>query len=181
VKRCILLKNLVGAGIALALLTCGAAQAQDLTKLGPFEVQAKPASQETPRAPIRSRRGQGLVFDLDGCSPKGDDLICNVTVTSEGRDRWLSVSLGSRAWNVDGEEYGPGEVIVANSRSQSNCARKQLLENVPTLLSMTFSRFSDDSEVERLSLVWAESEHCWGDWQTVDFEKIVITGRSPGD
>jgi hypothetical protein len=140
----------------------------------------KPASQKSAgkssRAPVRNRRDQGVIFDLDGCSLSGDDLTCNITLTSEGRDRWFSISFDSRAWNASGEEYGPGDVTVANSKSRSGCAVKQVLKNVPTLLTMTFPQFGDDSDVERLRLVWNERDDCWGNGgRPVDFEKIAVS------
>ncbi|HKI04659.1 MAG TPA: hypothetical protein VKK31_21950 [Thermoanaerobaculia bacterium] len=147
---------------------------------GEDEVQAKPASQKSgksSRAPVRSRSDQGMSFDLDGCSLSGDSLTCAVTVTSEGRDRWLSVSFGSRAWNDTGDEYGPTDMMIANSQwTQRDCAPKQVLKNVPTRVSMTFPNFGDSSDVERLRLYWTESNGCcYQCYRPVDFEKIAVS------
>ncbi len=142
------------------------------------EEQANPASQRSAgkpsRAPVRSRSDQGMVFELDGCSLSGDALTCSVDVTSESRDRLLAVSFNSRAWNDAGEEYGPADMTIANSRwSNDDCAVKQVLKNVPTRLSVTFPQFGDGSDVERLRLLWTENEYCHRA-RPVDFDKIPV-------
>jgi FlgO protein len=144
------------------------------------EGQAKPASQKSTgkssRGPVRSRSDQGMLFDLDECSLSGDALTCSVNVTSQGRDRWLAVSFGSRAWNEAGNEYSPSDMTIANSQwSKDNCAAKQVLKNVPTRLSVTFYQFGDNSDVERLRLFWSEDNNCWGEnWRPIDFEKVAV-------
>src|SRR5947209_11146996 len=50
--------------------------------------QPTAASKASSRPPTRSRVDQGITFDLDGCSLNGEALSCDVTVTSENRDRW---------------------------------------------------------------------------------------------
>lgn len=127
--------------------------------------------------PVRSRRDQGVVFDLEGCTLSGDDLSCAVTLTSEGRDRWLVISFDSRAWNEAGDEYTPTDATIANSSFQSgrNCPVKQILKNVPTHFSMTFPHFGEAASVERLRLFWEENDDCWGSRsRAVDFEKIDL-------
>jgi hypothetical protein len=130
--------------------------------------------------PMRSRRDQGVDFDLDGCSLSGDSLTCAVTVTSGGRDRWLAVSFRSRAWNTTGDEYDPGDVTIANLSRERDCAPKQILKDVPTHMAVTFPKFgSDNSMVERFRIYWEESEYCpYGDWRPVEFEKIAISEGS---
>jgi hypothetical protein len=146
---------------------------------GSSEVQ-QATGKTNSRPPARSRVDQGVTFDLDSCSLNGEALSCDVTVTSENRDRWVSVGFGSRAWNVAGDEHGPEEVTIANSTSQQNCAAKQILKNVPTHLSLTFPQFGDDASlVERLRLAWGEDKDCWNhQWRSVDFEKIELTAGS---
>ncbi len=81
----------------------GAASAEDDSEA---ETPVRAASAKTaPRAPTRSRRDQGFLFELDGCSLSGDAMTCALTVTSEGRDRWLIIGRESRAWNEAGEEF----------------------------------------------------------------------------
>ncbi len=139
--------------------------------------QPTAASKASLRQPARSRVDQGVTFDLDGCSLNGEALSCDVTVTSENRDRWISVGFESRAWNGAGDEHGPEEVTIANSSSQQGCAAKQILKNVPTHLSLTFPHFGDDAAMaERLRLAWAESNRCCCyQWRTVDFERVELT------
>ena len=127
------------------------------------------------KSPPRTRRDQGVLFALDGCSLSGDELTCSITATSD-RDRWFALSLESRAWNRSGEEYGPREVTIANSRSERSCAVKQILRDVPTHLSLTFPQFGDEAtNVERIRLAWKEGDDCYSGFRPVDFEKIALS------
>lgn len=152
-------------------ITAAAAQDEEETE----QASARPAKAKS-RPPARSRNDQGVLFELDGCSVSGGALTCAVTATSD-RDRWLAVTLESRAWNESGEEFTAAEAKIANTRSQRWCAAKQLLKGVPTALSVTFPQFGDEEwTVERLRLSWYESEHCsYHEWRPVDFEKIALS------
>jgi hypothetical protein len=128
------------------------------------------------KRPARNFRDQGVDFELEGCSLSRDALTCAVTVTSEGRDRWLAITHKSRAWNGAGDEYEPGGITVANL-SKTDCAAKQILKDVPTRMTMTFPSFgADASMVERFRLYWAEDNNCYsGGWRSVEFAKISIS------
>jgi hypothetical protein len=143
---------------------------------GGKEGKGKPGSGGS-HVPVRSRHDQGVAFDLQGCSLSGDALTCAVMVTSEGHDRSLSVGFTSRAWNTDGEEFGPDDVTIANLSKKDSCIEKQILKDVPTRMSLTFPKFgADDSQVERLRLQWGESDNCWNArWRPVEFEKIAVS------
>lgn len=142
---------------------------------------AQPAApaQKASRGPARTRRDLGVTFDMEGCSSEGGGLTCEMTVTSE-RDRWISVTFNSRAWSESGDEYGPGEIMIANSRSSRYCAAKQVLKNVPTRLSLSFPSFGGDTDfVERLRVQWAEqNDCCCYDSRPIDFEKIALSEYS---
>lgn len=142
----------------------------------------KPAG-KTPRPPARTIRDQGVLFELDGCSLSAGELMCEVTVTST-RDRWFLVSFDSRTWNDTGDEFSPSDLEIANLQAQKNrddCGIKQILKNVPTPVTLTFSQFGDDaSAVERFRLFWSEIEEggrktCYKDWRSVEFEKIALS------
>jgi hypothetical protein len=136
------------------------------------EAPVKKAS--TKKAPPRSRRDQGFLFDLHECSLSGDSLTCTLSVTSEGRDRWIAVGTGSRAWNETGEEFPPSDLAISNTQARG-CVTKTLLKDVPTNLTLTFPDFAtDDSIVERLRVYWAESNSCYDQYRPVDFEKIAV-------
>ncbi len=149
-------------------------------EVGIASAQGSPASsgavgpaKNVPRPPARSRRDQGLLFELNGCSLSGDDVTCAMTITSEGRDRTVVVGVKTRAWNEVGEEFATSVVTIANSRDD-NCIRKELLRDVPTVVSATFSRFGGSSPtVERFRMAWHE-DSCYGE-RFVDFEKIAIS------
>ena len=138
--------------------------------------ESSPRKTEISKGPSRSRHDQGVLFELDGCSSSGDSLTCSVTVTSEGRDRWLAIGFESRAWNGLGDEFEPNDVVISNSSFRPDCAAKQILKNVPTNLSLTFPQFGDASTVERLRLFWKEDDACWSHLRPVDFEKIALSG-----
>jgi hypothetical protein len=127
------------------------------------------------KSPVRTRRDQGVIFALDGCSLSGDALTCSVTVTSD-RDRTIAISFESRSWNTAGAAYEPDEVAIANSRSQDSCAVKEVLKNVPTNVSMIFPTFGgEESMVERLRLYWIEYRYCLNTMRPIDFEKIALS------
>jgi hypothetical protein len=136
---------------------------------------AKSPAGNSPQTPSRVRRDQGVIFELDGCSRSGDTLTCGLMVTSEGRDRNLHISFNSRTWNEAGDEYGPGDVTIANSSGTYGCPAKVILKNVPTHVSLAFPQFGGDaSRVERLRLVWTDQEYCNG-VRALDFEKIEVS------
>jgi hypothetical protein len=151
----------------------GTASAEDDSET---ETPVKAASAKTsPRAPTRSRRDQGFLFDLDGCSMSGDAMTCAVTVTSEGHDRWLIIGSESRAWNEAGEEFKANALMISNTQSDEYCMKKQILRDVPTSLAVTFPEFgSDGSIVERFRLAWNERDSCYG-LRSADFEKIALS------
>lgn len=135
----------------------------------------KSAKAKQPPPPVRTIRDQGVVFELDECSMSGHSLTCDLTVTSEGRDRKVAVYFDSRAWSDTGDEHGPDEIMVANSSSDDQCAVKQILRGVPTPLSLTFPNFGTDSSlVERLRVYWQEREWCYRGARPVDFDKIAL-------
>lgn len=142
---------------------------------GPPQSVSKSSTGKTPRPPARSRRDQGILFELEGCSLSGDALTCSVTVTSE-RDQWFSFSFDSRAWTEAGEEFSPGEGIIANSRSSRHCVLKEVLKGVPMRAALTFPQFgSDESMVERLRLFWKGDDNCYGGYRPIEFEKIALS------
>ncbi|HYG64588.1 MAG TPA: hypothetical protein VEL74_18555, partial [Thermoanaerobaculia bacterium] len=77
------------------------------------EVVAKAAKPKV-QAPARVLQDQGVIFELDACSLSGNALTCELTVTSERRDRRITVTHRSRAWSDSGDEYGPNEITIAN-------------------------------------------------------------------
>jgi hypothetical protein len=134
-----------------------------------------PVKKASAKKPARTLRDQGFVFELGGCSTSGDAMTCAVTVTSEGRDRWLIVSEESRAWSEAGDEFSANELMISNTQSERSCMKKQILRDVPTNVSVTFSEFgSDGSTVERFRLAWNEKDSCYG-LRSADFEKIALS------
>lgn len=143
------------------------------------EEEQEPSKRSTVTAkssrPVRSRTDQGVAFELEGCSLSGDALNCAVSITSN-RDFLLTIGFESRAWNQEGEEYNPGDIAIANSRSQSDCTVKQILKNLPTRTVLTFPKFFDATRVERLRVGWAEDNpYCHNNYRWVEFEKIAIS------
>jgi hypothetical protein len=56
--------------------------------------------------------------------------------------------------------------------------KKQILRDVPTSLTVTFSDFgSESSSVERFRLAWTEKDSCYG-FRSADFEKIALSDVS---
>jgi hypothetical protein len=146
---------------------------------------AQGAQAKAPPPPPRVLSVKGVVFELDKCALSGDGLTCVVTATSEGRGRWFSLAFRTRAWNQAGEEYEPGDLAIANTAAkhqsgrfygERGCVTKEILESVATSLSVTFPQFDDEADmVERLRLVWSESDDCYtDDWRVVEFDKIAL-------
>jgi hypothetical protein len=69
--------------------------------------------------------------------------------------------------------------MIANSKVQRGyyrCIVKQLLEDVPTPLTLTFSDFGDESSfVERLRVLWKEDDNCYDPLRSMEFEKIAMS------
>lgn len=168
--------NLVRTGILSKLANDSQEAEEETASAGTTQAVAQSAKAKAPQGPARTRRDQGMIFDMEGCSLSSDEITCVVTATSDDRDRWLSVTFDSRAWNETGDEFGPDEITIANSRSSRSCAAKQVLKDVPTRLSLRFPNFGEAEIVERLRLYWAEANDCCCyTSRPVNFEKIALS------
>lgn len=176
--------NLARMGLLSKLANESAEDEPEMASESEEDGSTKPAASQkstkkSPRSPVRSGRDQWMFFELDGCSSSGNALTCSVTITSE-RDQWFSLSFDSRAWTEEGEEFGPSEGMIANSRgsaSQRSCIVKEALKNVPMRVSLTFPQFGDDEAmVERLRLIWKAEADCWDSGKrSMEFEKIALS------
>lgn len=165
----------------IATLAADAAGEGGAAAHSPEDSGKEPAAAPKPQRALRPARiihDIGVAFELNDCSFSGGSLNCDLTVTSD-RDRWIALHLTSQAWNQAGEEFYANEVSIANTISDQGCAKKQILKNVPTRLSLSFPQFEGESAmIERLRLAWTGRSDCYNQPRGVDFEKIALSENS---
>lgn len=138
----------------------------------------KAAKKEKLKAPPTVKRDQNMQFELEGCELEVGDLTCSLTLTNGAPDRKIAVGLESRSWDDQGGEHASSSVSIANSTSERDCLRKDVLKDVPTRFSLTFPGFGEDSEeVAQLRIFWSpNNEGCYSNsWRTVQFTNIPLS------
>jgi len=118
-------------------------------------VASKPAVNLPPPAAKKVKtseqtvRTRNYMFELEACIKGGNDVICNLSVTSQKQDKKLALYAGTRLFDNLGNEYGPSSIQVANSQRRMNVypysISKQLITDVPTKVTITFSNVSNDA------------------------------------
>jgi hypothetical protein len=82
-----------------------------------------------------------IKISLQDCSRKQQDLICQATLTSRGGDRLIDLNGNNvKLVDLEGNEYLPTSLRLANRASENNSIKTELIENIPFKASFIFSK-----------------------------------------
>lgn len=113
-------------------------------------VNVPPPTAKKEKSSEQTIRTRNYTFELRGCFKSGNDVSCNLSVTSQKQDKTLTLYGGTRLFDNLGNEYLSSSLQIANShgrmRHYSNSISKQLISDVPTKVTIKFSNVSNDAQ-----------------------------------
>jgi hypothetical protein len=78
---------------------------------------------------------------VQDCTRKVQELICQATLTSKNSDRIVDLNGGNiKLVDVEGNEYYPTSLKIANKTSENNSLKTELVENLPVKASFVFAK-----------------------------------------
>jgi hypothetical protein len=104
---------------------------QLLAQLPSKAVQSSPSSYEDDRIKV-------VVQD---CSRKLQDIVCHAILTSKSSDRSIDLNGNTiKLVDLEGNEYYPNSIRLANRSSENNAIKTELIENIPFKASFVFGK-----------------------------------------
>ena len=123
-------KSIVSIGL-LSLVSSCLYPYQLLAQLPSKAVQSNPSSYEDDRIKV-------VVQD---CTRKLQDIICQAILTSKSSDRSIDLNGNTiKLVDLEGNEYYPTSIRLANRSSENNSIKTELIENVPFKASFIFGK-----------------------------------------
>lgn len=126
--------------------------------------EPKPTATKKPTnsagTPTRVTEMLGFTIELNGCKKAGDNVTCNYTITSNGKDRRFSLCGDdcSNFFDEFGNEYEAIHATLAD-KSSSYWAETLLITDVRTKASVTFGKVSPDATIMKLYNFRADGEN----------------------
>ncbi|CAN2041680.1 TolB amino-terminal domain-containing protein [Candidatus Magnetomoraceae bacterium gMMP-15] len=99
-----------------------------------------PVSPEPIGTPLQTAKGGSFIFQLVSCKLSNGNITASFVITNQDKDKLL-VMYGnkySKIFDFEGNEYGAGEVQIANSQEDNSRLKKRLISGIPTNASITF-------------------------------------------
>lgn len=116
-------------------------------------------------------------FELQGCSRQNQRVDCRIAVLNEGADRELGIRKATRAFDDRGDEYYVGRGQIASAVvdfDDYNWVENQILNGVPTMLTVSFDRFASDlNSLRALQLVGSAG----GNSFSLTFQNVPIRSK----
>jgi hypothetical protein len=104
---------------------------QLLAQLPSKAVQSNPSSYEDDRIKV-------VVQD---CTRKLQDIVCQAILTSKSSDRSIDLNGNTiKLVDLEGNEYYPTSIRLANRSSENNSIKTELIENIPFKASFVFGK-----------------------------------------
>jgi hypothetical protein len=104
---------------------------QLLAQLPSKAVQSNPSSYEDDRIKV-------VVQD---CTRKSQDIVCQAILTSKSSDRSIDLNGNTiKLVDLEGNEYYPTSIRLANRSSENNSIKTELIENIPFKASFVFGK-----------------------------------------
>jgi hypothetical protein len=104
---------------------------QLLAQLPSKATQSSPSSYEDDRIKV-------VVQD---CTRKLPDIVCHAILTSKSSDRSINLNGNTiKLVDLEGNEYYPTSIRLANRSSEKNSIETELIENIPFKASFVFSK-----------------------------------------
>ena len=121
-------KSIFSIGL-LSLISSCIYPSQLLAQLPGKAVQSNPSSYEDDRIKV-------VVQD---CTRKLQDIVCHATLTSKNSDRSIDLNGNTiKLVDLEGNEYYPTSIRLANRNSENNSIKTELIENIPFKASFIF-------------------------------------------
>jgi hypothetical protein len=93
--------------------------------------QSNPSSYEDDRIKV-------IVQD---CTRKSQDIVCHAILTSKSSDRSIDLNGNTiKLVDLEGNEYYPTSIRLANRNSENNSIKTELIENIPFKASFVFGK-----------------------------------------
>jgi hypothetical protein len=123
-------KSIVSIGL-LSLVSSCLYPYQLLAQLPSKVAQSNPSSYEDDRIKV-------VVQD---CTRKLQDIVCQAILTSKSNDRSIDLNGSTiKLVDLEGNEYYPTSIRLANRSSENNSIKTELIENIPFKASFIFSK-----------------------------------------
>jgi hypothetical protein len=123
-------KKIVSIGL-LSLMSSCLYPNQLLAQLPSKAVQSNPSSYEDDRIKV-------VVQD---CTRKLQDIVCQAILTSKSSDRSIDLNGNTiKLVDLEGNEYYPTSIRLANRNSENNSIKTELIENIPFKASFVFGK-----------------------------------------
>ena len=157
-------KSIVSIGL-LSLISSCIYPNQLLAQLPSKAVQSNPSSYEDDRIKV-------VVQD---CTRKLQDIVCQAILTSKSSDRSIELNGNTiKLVDLEGNEYYPTSIRLANRSSENNSIKTELLESIPFKASFIFSKVPANlTKVALLQIPLAG-----GIMATAKFRNVAIVDRT---
>jgi hypothetical protein len=120
--------------------------------LYPLPVKAQSPSNNIIRENSNIYDNDRLRFVIQTCARKQEDLICQGTVASKITDRQIEFNLSNiKLVDVEGNEYYPSSLTLANRSSENNSLKTELVVNINVKTTLVFSKIP--ASVKRIALL----------------------------
>ena len=123
-------KSILRIGL-LSLISSCIYPSQLLAQLPSKAFQSSPSSYEDDRIKV-------VVQD---CTRKLQDIVCHAILTSKSSDRSIDLNGNTiKLVDLEGNEYYPTSIRLANRSSENNSIKTELIENIPFKASFVFGK-----------------------------------------
>ncbi|HEX2644739.1 MAG TPA: FlgO family outer membrane protein [Thermoanaerobaculia bacterium] len=116
-------------------------------------------------------------FEVQSCVRQNQRVDCRIAVLNEGGDRELGIKKTTRAFDDRGDEYYAGRGQIASAVvdfEDYNWVENQVLNGVPTMLTVSFDRFASDlNSLRALQLVGSAA----GNSFSLTFQNIPVGAK----
>jgi hypothetical protein len=157
-------KSIVSIGL-LSLVSSCLYPYQLFAQLPSKAVQSNPSSYEDDRIKV-------VVQD---CTRKLQDIICQAILTSKSSDRSIDLNGNTvKLVDLEGNEYYPTSIRLANRSSENNSIKTELIENIPFKASFVFGKVP--ANITQAALL--QIPLTGGVIATAKFRNVAIVGSS---
>ena len=112
---------------------------------------------------------------VQDCTRKLQDIVCQAILTSKINDRSIDINGNTiKLVDLEGNEYYPNSIRLANRSSENNSIRTELIENIPFKASFVFAKVP--ANITQAALL--QIPLTGGTIATAKFRNVAIIGSS---
>ena len=106
----------------------------------PYQLLAQSPSKSAQSSPS-SYEDDRIRVVVQDCTRKLQDIVCHATLTSKSSDRSIDLNGNTiKLVDLEGNEYYPTSIRLANRSSENNSIKTELVENIPFKASFIFGK-----------------------------------------